>query len=184
MSNVQLFDGALGQVRTVTQGEEIWFVAKDVCDILEITNQGNAVSRLDEDEKGDVGLTDAIGRTQSTSIINESGLYSLVITSRKPQAKVFKKWITSDVIPTIRKTGGYVQEDREEEFIHKYLPSLFEDTKKAMVLDLRAQNLEMKKTIEVIENKVERDSLVERAEVLERVKNLLLLPDLEMATTQ
>ncbi|MGX5575780.1 BRO-N domain-containing protein [Bacillus toyonensis] len=127
------------------QGEEIWFVTKDVCEILEFTNPTMAMKRIDDDERAKLNL----GRQGDTNCVNESGLYSLLMSSRKPQARAFKKWITSEVIPTIRKIGGYVQEDREEEFIHKYFPSLSEDTKKAMVLDLRAQKLEMKKTIEV-----------------------------------
>jgi len=84
-----------------------WFVAADVCEALTIGNHRDAVSRLDDDEKDGVGITDAIGREQETTIINESGLYSLILTSRKPEAKRFKKWVTSEVLPTIRKTGRY-----------------------------------------------------------------------------
>ncbi|MGE6964059.1 BRO-N domain-containing protein [Bacillus thuringiensis] len=120
MNELQVFNNdELGQVRTVLQGGEPWFVAKDVCDVLSIKNSPDALGKLDSDEKDDVGLTDTIGRKQKTSVINESALYSLIMSSRKPQAKAFKKWVTAEVLPTIRKTGGYVNND--EMFVDTYL---------------------------------------------------------------
>ena len=95
------------RVRTITDDQgSIWFVAADVCEALTISNSRDAISRLDDDEKG-VGNADTLGGEQSLTIINESGLYSLILTSRKPEAKRFKKWVTSEVLPSIRKTGGY-----------------------------------------------------------------------------
>jgi prophage antirepressor-like protein len=85
---------------------EPWFVLVDVCRVLEIANSRNATARLDEDEKG-VHNVDTLGGAQDVTIISESGLYRLVLTSRKPQAKPFQKWVTTDVIPSIRKTGKY-----------------------------------------------------------------------------
>ena len=82
------------------------FVAKDVCDCLEITKHRDAISRLDSDERGSVKL-DTPGGKQDIAAINEYGLYSLVLSSRKPEVKDFKRWITHDVIPAIRKTGSY-----------------------------------------------------------------------------
>lgn len=82
-------------------------MAKDVCESLGISNHRDALTRLDDDEKDDVGITDTIGRTQKNSIVNESGLYKLAFTSRKEEAKRFTKWVTSEVLPTIRKTGSY-----------------------------------------------------------------------------
>jgi prophage antirepressor-like protein len=101
------FEGA--QVRTVAQGGEPWFVAKDVCDVLNIrTDTVNAI--LDDDEFSNtntIGIKiDNVNR--GLTVINESGLYSLVLRSRKPEAKRFKKWITSEVLPSIRKNGGYI----------------------------------------------------------------------------
>ena len=84
-----------------------WWVAKDVCDVLGIDNPSQALSRLDDDEKDDVILNDAIGRPQNTAVVNESGLYALIFNSRKPEAKAFQKWVTSEVLPSIRKTGSY-----------------------------------------------------------------------------
>ncbi len=114
------------QVRTVVKDGEPWFVAKDVCDVLEIGNPSQALSRLDEDEKNTVILNEGIGNPNKT-IVNEPGLYSLILGSRKPEAKQFKRWVTHEVIPTIRKTGGYVAND--DLFIQTYLPFADDQTK-------------------------------------------------------
>lgn len=95
-------------VRTVLIEGEVWFVAADVCAILDISNSRDAVSRLDE---ADVGSTDvwsaANNRSYATKIVNESGLYALIFQSRKPEAKAFKRWVTTEVLPRIRRTGSY-----------------------------------------------------------------------------
>ena len=95
----------LGSVRTVLLNNEVWFCIKDVCDILELTNPTVVAKRLDEDEKAkfDLGLKNG----ELTNFTNESGLYTLILRSDKPEAKPFRKWITSEVIPAIRKTGKY-----------------------------------------------------------------------------
>lgn len=93
-----------GQVRTITRDGEPWFVAADVCRALEIDR--TQIRRLDEDEKG-VYSMQTPGGAQKMTIVNEPGLYSLVLGSRKPEAKAFKRWITHEVIPAIRKTGQY-----------------------------------------------------------------------------
>ncbi len=88
-----------------------WFVAADVCKVLEIGNVSQAMTRLDGDETSDITTNDTssngVTQNRKVTIINESGLYSLILTSRKPEAKSFKKWVTSEVLPSIRKTGGY-----------------------------------------------------------------------------
>ena len=94
------------RVRQIMINNEPWFVAKDVCVILELGNSRRATSRLDDDEKG-VTTINTLGGLQEMVIINESGLYSLILTSRKPEAKKFQRWITHEVIPQIRKTGAY-----------------------------------------------------------------------------
>lgn len=105
-NNIQIFNNEeFGEVRTVMVSDEPWFVAADVCKALELSNPTVAVSRLDEDERAKFNL----GRQGEGIIVNEAGLYSLILGSRKPEAKVFKRWITHDVIPAIRKTGGYIQ---------------------------------------------------------------------------
>jgi len=103
---MRVFDYEGAQVRTVIRDGQPWFVAKDVCNILEITNSRDAVARLDEDEKGVVS-TDTPGGSQQLQAVTESGLYVLVLSSRKQEAKSFKRWVTHDVLPQIRQTGTY-----------------------------------------------------------------------------
>lgn len=93
--------------RVIDRNGEPWFILNEVCKKLEIANPSDAASRLDDDEKSALGIADPHGRMQRTNIINEPGLYSIILRSNKPEAKRFKKWITSEVLPTIRKTGGY-----------------------------------------------------------------------------
>lgn len=99
-----------GEVRTVLIGKEPWFVANDVLRVLAISNSKDALRTLDDDEKSGVDIIDPHGRTQKTNCISEAGLYSIILRSRKPEAKAFKRWITHEVIPTIRKTGGYIND--------------------------------------------------------------------------
>lgn len=94
-------------VRVSDRDGEPWFVLADVCRVLELKNVSDAAARLDPDERDDIGLTDTIGREQSTVIINEPGLYRLIFRSRKPSAERFSKWVRNDVLPTIRRTGTY-----------------------------------------------------------------------------
>ena len=104
MNDLQIFkNDTFGQVRILEKDNELWFVAKDICDCLEIKNTTDALKRLDNDERSRFNL----GRQGETNIVNEYGLYNLVLSSRKPEAKEFKRWITHDVIPQIRKTGTY-----------------------------------------------------------------------------
>ena len=102
---MQIFNNPeFGQIRTVYYNNEPWFIAKDVCESLDISNPTDAIKRLDIDEKARLNLGLPGG---DTNIINEFGLYSLILGSRKKEAKAFKRWITHDVIPAIRKTGKY-----------------------------------------------------------------------------
>lgn len=100
---------SFGEVRVITKDGEPWFVAADVCRALEIKDTWNAMQRLDEDEKGACSIS-TLGGMQEMFIVNEPGLYSLVLGSRKPEAKTFKRWITHEVIPAIRKNGVYVSD--------------------------------------------------------------------------
>lgn len=101
-----------GDVRTLNIDGEPWFVAADVCNALDIGNPSQAISKLDDDEKVTLttneGHSGKLGGAQMLNVISEAGLYSLVLKSRKPEAKAFKRWITHDVIPSIRKNGGYI----------------------------------------------------------------------------
>jgi prophage antirepressor-like protein len=112
MNTVKTFmNENLGTVRVVKNEIGEWFVAKDVCDILEINNPRQAITRLDDDEKSAVILNDAVTANNinhNINVVNEYGLWQLVLGSRKPQAKEFKRWLTHEVIPAIRKNGGYI----------------------------------------------------------------------------
>lgn len=99
---------AFGKVRTLNLNGKPWFVAVDVCSVLDLSNPTIAVSRLDEDERAKFNL----GRQGDATIVNEPGLYTLVLGSRKPEAKAFKRWITHEVIPAIRKHGVYITDEK------------------------------------------------------------------------
>ena len=108
-NEIQRFDFKGAALRTLTDGAgEPWFVAKDVCDILEISNNRDAISQLDDDEKNTVVISDGIPGNPNKAIISEPGLYRLVMRSRKPEAKEFQRWVTHEVLPQIRRTGGYI----------------------------------------------------------------------------
>lgn len=99
-------------VRTVTVNDTPYFVGKDVADILGYSKPRNAIAlHVDEDDALKWGVMDELGRKQETTIINESGLYSLILSSRLPQAKEFKRWVTSEVLPTIRKNGMFATDE-------------------------------------------------------------------------
>ncbi|MCZ0847820.1 phage antirepressor, partial [Brevibacillus laterosporus] len=106
----RIFDYNGSQVRTFVIDGEPWFIGKDVCQVLGLTDPRKTIGLLDEDERNIIPVTDSLGRNQDTFIISESGLYSLILRSRKPEAKVFKRWITHEVIPSIRKHGAFMTE--------------------------------------------------------------------------
>lgn len=112
-NNMQIFQNeAFGEIRTLLIDGEPWFVAADVCKALLIVNSRDALTRIDDDEKGVVS-TDTLGGRQEVTIVNEPGLYALILSSRKPEAKAFKRWITHEVIPSIRKHGAYISPNAE-----------------------------------------------------------------------
>jgi anti-repressor protein len=115
MQDLKIFENKeFGKVRTIMTDGEPLFIAADVCKALDIKNFTQAVSRLDTDERAMLN----IGRQGRTNVVNEYGLYNLVLASRKPEAKAFKRWITHEVIPAIRKHGGYLTPDKTEELLN------------------------------------------------------------------
>ena len=115
MNDMKIFENSeFGAVRVVDMNGEPWFVARDVCECLELGNPRTSIALLDEDEKG-VHTMDTPGGAQEMSIVSEAGLYSLILRSRKPEAKAFKRWITHEVLPAIRKHGGYLTPAKLEE---------------------------------------------------------------------
>lgn len=108
-NEIQKFDFKGAPLRTLTdKAGEPWFVAKDVCDILGLENSRKATAELDSDEKNTVTISDGIAGNPNKTIISEPGLYRLVMKSRKPEAKEFQRWVTHEVLPSIRKHGGYM----------------------------------------------------------------------------
>jgi prophage antirepressor-like protein len=110
MNDLTTFAYGAKPVRVIDRDGQPWWVLKDVCDVLEINNSRMVADRLDDDEKG-VSQTYTPGGSQEATIISESGLYSVILRSDKPEARKFRKWVTSEVLPSIRKTGGYIRDD-------------------------------------------------------------------------
>jgi anti-repressor protein len=106
------------EVRTAWKDGHLLWVLKDVCNVLEINNSHDVNARLDDDEKDGVDIIDSIGRPQYVNAVNESGLYSVILLSRKPEAKKFKHWITHEVLPSIRKHGAYFTKEKTEEILN------------------------------------------------------------------
>ena len=113
------FNPANAPIRVQVINQEPWFVAKDVCDALTLENSRKATASLDDDEKGVSPIVTPSG-TQQMTIVNESGLYNLIFQSRKPEAKAFRKWVTSEVLPAIRRTGRYELKKSAPAKTHNY----------------------------------------------------------------
>lgn len=112
MQELEIFKNEeFGEIRTLMIDGEPWFVGKDIADILEYRNGSRDINRhIDEEDRRKSMIFDG-NKNKETIIINESGLYSLILSSKLPNAKKFKRWVTTDILPTIRKTGGYVNND-------------------------------------------------------------------------
>lgn len=131
-------------IRTKVIAGEPWFVGKDVCNLLGIANTKDALSRLDDDERRGVGITDPIGRNQQVNCINESGLYHLIFISRKPEAKAIRRWVTGTVLPSIRRTGSYTVGSQPEERKRLPLPKFrpyFKQWKESLTPYIRSKEL-------------------------------------------
>ncbi len=168
MSSLAKFEFEGNQVRIVTINGEPWFVAKDVCKALGLANSGDALSRLDDDEKTQLSHDSIIGLTDNPntvrlSAVTESGMYALVLSSRKPEAKPFRKWVTSEVIPSIRKTGKYEVEQPIAPTDHQ-LPATYIEALEALLESekekeqLRVQNELQAAQIDDLEEDVEKYS--------------------------
>lgn len=128
MNEIQIFKNSkFGSVRTLMIKEEMWFIAKDIAEILGYANPSKAIKdHVDKEDKLNERIVIS-GQGRNIIVINESGLYSLILSSKLPTAREFKRWVTSEILPTIRKTGGYVNND--ETFINTYLPFADDSTK-------------------------------------------------------
>lgn len=146
MNNLQIFSNEeFGQVRTINIDSDVWFVGKDVAEILGYSNTRKALTdHVDDEDKLDgVTIRDSIGREQSPVFINESGLYSLILSSKMPNARKFKRWVTSEVLPAIRKTGHYEMESYSPE-----MQAILMHDKKLVKMDERVTTLENTMTID------------------------------------
>ena len=114
MNEITSWNYESSEIRTVQVNGEPWFVLADVCKVLELSSPHKVADRLENDERNQIPVTDSLGRYQNTAIINESGLYTVILRSDKPQAKPFRKWVTSEVLPSIRKHGAYMTEQTLE----------------------------------------------------------------------
>ncbi|MEK3838694.1 phage antirepressor [Paenibacillus sp. FSL R7-0128] len=168
MNQIQKFMYSNQEVRSTVINGEPWFVAKDVCDVLELTNSRMAIDRLDEDEKG-VSSTDTLGGKQNVTIVNESGLYSLILGSRKPEAKQFKRWITHEVIPSIRQHGAYMTPSTIEKVL----------TDPDFIIQMANQMKTEQEKNRLLQQKIEADKpKVHFAESVEISKDSILVADL------
>ena len=133
MNNITTFNNpAFGSVRAVSVNDEPYFVGKDVAEILGYSNPRDALSKhVDAEDRG-VANCDTLGGTQELTVINESGLYSLILSSKLPKAKEFKRWVTAEVLPAIRKTGGYVNDTAQ--FVESYFGQLEPSQKHALTM--------------------------------------------------
>ena len=137
-NEIKIFENEeFGKIRTVIKDGEPWFVLADICKILEISNSRMVAGRLDAEELMSVKLTSG-GQRREMTAVSESGLYAVILRSDKPQAKPFRKWVTTEILPTIRRTGGYVA--NEDMFIENYLPFLEEPYQGLFRLQMMAIN--------------------------------------------
>lgn len=164
MNDIQLYNFNGNDIRITDRDGNPWFVARDVCQVLGIQQAHHAVGALDDDERDTVTVTDPIGRKQTTNIVSEPGLYSLIFRSRKPEAKEFKRWVTHEVLPSIRKTGTYTME-----------PVSIEDKLEMMAkgyLQERAKVKELEAHVEAVRPKVEQYDTFMDSDGLIKLSNL------------
>lgn len=148
-TEIQTFNFNNTPVRALTDGNrEPWFVAKDVCDVLGLNNVGQALTRLDDDEKSSITLNDGNPGTPNKAIVSESGLYSLILASRKPEAREFQRWVTHEVLPSIRKHGAYMTQQTLDkaltspDFLIQLATMLKEEQEKVKALEPKAKALD------------------------------------------
>lgn len=168
------------EVRTVMVENEPWWVAKDVCEVLALAEPHRSLASLEDDERHSMTVTDSLGRPQEMTVINEPGLYSLILRSRKKEAKAFKRWVTHEVLPAIRKTGGYshpvrnpiTELDRMAGMMNQMLPALA-----GKVTEFSTTLLEQGERLTAVEERQKRidpRAIEERMFLLHQMKRLLV----------
>ena len=146
-TNLQTWSYENSEIRTVEKDGEPWWVLSDVCKVLELSSPHKVADRLEADERNQIPVIDSLGRSQNTTVINESGLYAVILRSDKPQAKPFRRWVTSEVLPSIRKHGAYMTDQTLEQAL----------TSPDFLIQLATQLKEEKEQRKQLEAKVEQD---------------------------
>ena len=154
MNEITVFNNdEFGSIRTLAIDGEPWFVGKDVADILRYSNPRDAISKhVDNEDKG-VAKCDTPSGVQQMTVINESGVYSLVFGSKLPNAKKFKHWVTGEVLPSIRKTGSYSKPMSELEILQRSINQLVEQERKLKAIE--TQQGEQVKRLDIIDSRLE-----------------------------
>ena len=167
-NHIKVFDNPeFGQVRIVPINNQPWFVGKDVAEILGYAKPRNAITtHVDYEDRKGAPIQGNLGGTQEMTVINESGLYSLILSSKLPTAKKFKRWVTNEVLPTIRKTGGYV--DNSEKFVDNYFNNFSPETRKLLLKELEFKN----RTLLVNKEKLDKE-ILENITVIEKIQETL-----------
>ncbi len=174
-NQLKVFNYNTNEVRMVEKNGEPWFVLKDVCKVLDLTTTKRVAERLELDEVSLTHIIDSIGRKQEILTINESGLYSVILRSDKPQAKPFRKWVTSEVLPTIRKTGSYAVKEDNAKLKEQMLKTREENVKvrKAQLMYKISQEVNIPEYKQVLQSHIT---------TMLTGKELLPLPQLERHT--
>lgn len=172
MNELQIFNNPdFGQVRVVNINGEPWLVGKDVAEALGYSNPRKAlIDHVDDDDKG-VTKCDTLGGVQNMTIINESGVYALVFSSKLPKAKEFKRWVTSEVLPAIRKTGSYSKPKSQLELLVESAQALLEHERKLTVLSTKQD--EQAKQIEIINKRIDMFNGVDGSNSREELRHKL-----------
>lgn len=181
MDNLQIFNFKNNEVRTIENNNEPWFCLKDVCEILDIKNHRDVVSRLNVDGVDSTYLTDRLGRKQKANFINESNLYKVIFQSRKAEAEEFTEYVTGTILPTIRKHGAYMNEQTLEQaltnpdFLIRLATELKEEQQKRKELEARNSQLTVENQImmpkaEYFDELVDRNLLTNIRETAKELK--------------
>lgn len=184
-NNIEIFSNdEFGSIRTLNINGEPWFVGKDVAEVLGYERPTKAVSdRVEDDDIDGIPIQDSIGRMQNTPIINESGLYSLILSSKLPTAKKFKRWVTNEVLPSIRKHGVYATEMTIEKTLSDpdYIIQILSAFKKEKEYKekLQLENSQQKETIVNLNEQIENDKpKIEFAQQIHNSKDTILIREL------
>lgn len=175
LSNLaKVFEFQRNEIRTIIKDSEPWFVAKDVCNILGLDNVTMALKKLDEDEKG-VNIIETLGGKQEVNTVNESGLYNLIFRSNKEEAKQFKRWVTHEVLPSIRKTGSYSLPIEQSLEIARIISTASPRNMPLILKTLKMSGIELKDSFEQKQESIKVSELRDCSNVTEVISEFIKL---------